>query len=346
MAEQEQELEREEEEGFDMEGALQEIGEGLGLELSDEEVGGEGGDSEGAGEGKQEALKDESIEGALGDSGNSKGDSNGADQVASAAPATWRSEAKATWATLPPLVQDEILKREGDIFKGIEEYKADANIGRGFKDVLRPYMGVLQQHGIDPIRQVDVLLRAHIALSTAPLEGRVRMFQQLATEYGVDASDIDDLRQVDPTTSRLQEKLNALESKMLEKEQSEFGVKQATLRNELESFASDPKNPYFEEVAGDIAALLRSKVATNLPDAYSKAVWANPVTRAKEQARLQTEQAEAARKLAQDKVAVARQASSATLHTKSKQSRVARNTPLGSIDDTLAETFRAIQSRQ
>ena len=57
------------------------------------------------------------------------------------------------------------------------------------------------------------------------------------------------------------------------------------MNNEINIFAADPAHPYFDDVANDITALLRGGGAKDLADAYDKAVWANPVTRAKEQAR-------------------------------------------------------------
>ena len=47
-------------------------------------------------------------------------------EAALAPPKTWRAEALAKWETLPAEVQREVLKREEDIFKGLESYKADA----------------------------------------------------------------------------------------------------------------------------------------------------------------------------------------------------------------------------
>ena len=44
----------------------------------------------------------------------------------------------------------------------------------------------------------------------------------------------------------------------------------------METFALDTKaHPYFDEVADDIIALL--KTGASLQEAYDKAVWANPV---------------------------------------------------------------------
>lgn len=54
----------------------------------------------------------------------------------------------------------------------------------------------------------------------------------------------------------------------------------ARIEKEVEAFAADPAHPFFDELSDDIAAIL--KTGASLAEAYEKAVWANPVTRAKE----------------------------------------------------------------
>ena len=51
-------------------------------------------------------------------------------------PKTWRKEALEHWATIPDTVRAEILKREDDMFRGLEGYKSQANIGRAFQETL------------------------------------------------------------------------------------------------------------------------------------------------------------------------------------------------------------------
>ena len=55
----------------------------------------------------------------------------------------------------------------------------------------------------------------------------------------------------------------------------------------VDDFAKDPAHPYFDELADEIA--LQIKAGKTLQDAYETAVYANPVTRAKELARIQLE---------------------------------------------------------
>ena len=81
---------------------------------------------DGAGTGDGTATTDPA---AMGTPAAKEGEAGTSTATGLQAPKTWRPEAAAKFATLPPEVQQEVLKREEDIFKGLEGYKADASIG-------------------------------------------------------------------------------------------------------------------------------------------------------------------------------------------------------------------------
>ena len=257
------------------------------------------------------------------------------------APKTWRPEAAAKFATLPPEVQQEVLKREEDIFKGLEGYKADASIGKALKGVVQPYMQIFQAQGVDPMQQVSGLMRAHVALATGTPEQKQQFFQHLAKEYGVDLGT--EAPYIDPQVSGLQKQLADLQSRLNGREQQEAEQARSKLQAEIDTFASDPAHQYFDEVANDIAGLLRSGAAKDLKDAYEKAIWANPITRAKEQARLTADAEAKAKAEAAEKAKQARKATGANV--KSSAKAASGTAPLGSIDDTLNAALANIKSR-
>lgn len=253
------------------------------------------------------------------------------------APRTWRKEASEKWSALPPEVQREVLKREEDIFRGLESYKADAQVGKSVQHIIQPYLPILQAAGLDPLQQIDGLMRAHHALATGTPEQKQAVFQRLAQEYQVSLGG--ETPYVDPQVAALQSQLREVQSRLMGRERQEAEAARTTLQREIDSFAADPSHPHFDEVANDIATLLKSGAAKTLAEAYDKAIWLNPVTRGKEQARLAAQESAAAEARAQ----AARKAASANVRSKAKSAGA--TAPLGSIDDTLAATLSAIQSR-
>lgn len=260
-------------------------------------------------------------------------------------PKTWRKEATAAWTTLPAEVRQEVLKREEDMFKGLESYKADAGFGKNFKTALEPFMPILQQYNIDPVQQVRGLMSAHYTLATGSPEQKIALFQKLAGDYGVDLTNVsgENAPFTDPAVAALQNQLKAVESKLSTAEATRAAEAQAVLVKQIDAFAADPANPYFNDVANDMTTLLQKGVCSTLQEAYDKAVWTNPVIRAKEMQRQQAEASQKAAEAAATKAAAARKASSANVRVSAKSGSAAA--PLGSIDDTLAATLAEINSR-
>lgn len=259
------------------------------------------------------------------------------------APKTWRPEAAAEWSKLPPTVQAEIRKREEDMFKGLEGYRAEATIGKALKDTIAPYIPVLREAGLEPMRTIQGLLHSHVTLSQGTPEQKAGMFKKLAEVYGVNL-DGGDPPYVDPTVQALQDKIAQLEGRVSGHDQRTQEAIKVQLSQEITAFASAPENIYFDEVATDIAQLLRSKAATTLKEAYDLAVFRNPVVRAKELARLTAESN--AKATAETEAAAKKAREAMSVNVRTNQARTTSGTaPTGSMEDTMAETLAAIKSR-
>lgn len=260
------------------------------------------------------------------------------------APKSWRKEAAAEFAKLSPVIRDEITKREDDIFKGIEGYKADASFGKTINNVLAPFMPTLQQYNIDPVAQISGLMQAHFTLATGSTEQKLELFQRIAADYGVDLSGLGgEAPYTDPQVKALQTKLDALESKTRGFEEASASQQRGVLEGQVKTFAENPANIHFKDLTQPMAALLKSGAATSLEDAYEKALWQNPLTRAKEIERQQAEITRKQQEEAKAKVSASRKATSTNVKTTAKSASAA--TPLGTIDDTLEQALNAIRSR-
>lgn len=261
-------------------------------------------------------------------------------------PTTWRKEAAELWANLDPRVRAEIHKREADIFRGLETYKSDATFAKGIQSALAPYKHLIDQYQIDPVKQIGGLVNAHYSLATATPERRAEMFRQLAKDYGVSLDppvDPENAPFVDPQVKALQDEIRALQSRLNAEDSRRLSAVKADTEREVAAFAADKANPYFDEVANDIAQLLQSGVAKSLKEAYDKAVWANPITRQKEVERIAAEKAAKAIESKAKHAANARQATAANVRTSAKTG--SGTAPLGTMDDTLQQTLAAINSR-
>jgi hypothetical protein len=210
-------------------------------------------------------------------------------------PKSWAKEQHEVWKTLPPAAQDYIEHREKQMLDGIEEYKEYAHYGRELNNVISPYSPMFEQAGIDIKTGVQYLLNAQYLLQTGSPQQKEMELRRIAQQYGVNLGqkaqdgqqEIE--QQLDPRLEQMQNTINQLQNAMRQTQQSALTEARVKTQSEVNAFATDGNHPYFDELADEIATQI--KAGKGLQDAYDTAVFANPVTRAKEIARIQTENA-------------------------------------------------------
>ncbi len=254
------------------------------------------------------------------------------------APKTWPKEMHEYWGKTDPKVQEYWETREKQMLDGLEQYKEHAGIGKTLKEVITPYRPILEAAGMDEATAVKSLLNAHYRLTQGSPEQRAQAYQELGKNLGLVTSE---QQNVDPTVKALQDKLAAIENTLTHSQQRALQETQVKVTKDVEAFASDTNHPYFDEVADDIVAMIQA--GKSLEDAYEKAVWANPVTRQKEMARLQTETQTKLKEKTKQEAEQARKA--ASTNVKGRDTRRTPTEPKGTMEDTMKDTLREIRSR-
>lgn len=191
-------------------------------------------------------------------------------------PVGWSVAAKAQFNELPEAVKESIAKREAEVDKGFARYGG-----------LKQYAEVAEENGTTLAAAVADYAKIENSLRTNYLEGvdllnsrfginPAQFIQAYAARYGVDLSGSNAQQSqgyqppaINPDAI-IQQAEQRFEEKFLQRESL----------SEIERFRSDPANPYFENVREDMAILLQNGKASDLKDAYDKACWANPETRA------------------------------------------------------------------
>lgn len=262
-------------------------------------------------------------------------------------PKTWPKEMHDHWAKTPKEVQDYWNTREKQMLDGLEQYRGDATFAKQIKETLNPYMATINALGIDAPTAIKSLLNADYQLRVGSPSQKAQYLQHLAKQYGVDLGQgqQEDQAQPDPMIQKLRDELHGLKQIIQTGNQQQLDEQRQKIQNEVNSFASDPKHPYFDEVSNEIVALLKS--GSTLEDAYEKAVWANPVTRQKEMTRLQTEQQAELKARAIAEAEAKKKAASVNLRNRdSQRTPTGPRATMSGLDSALRETMREIKSRQ
>jgi hypothetical protein len=187
------------------------------------------------------------------------------------------------WATLDPELQDALLQRDSDYEKGIEGYRTNAERGQAFEKVVSPYMATINQFGVSPEVAAGELFKTDHALRYGSPQQKMEIVGQIFRDYGIDPQQAfnylqNGAPQIDPNIAPVYQELQTLKQQQQSFMREQQMREQQTLTSEIER--AKVGKDHFDAVREDMAALLQAGRATDLDDAYDKAIWARPDLRA------------------------------------------------------------------
>lgn len=194
--------------------------------------------------------------------------------AASDAPSRFSADAKAAWAQAPAPVQAEIKRAITELEGGLQQYQ------RMFEP-LKPYYDLAKQSNVDLpetlgnyVRMEQLLAKdMRLGLTAVAQNFGMTLEQMVAKATGApqgqqpaDAKDREILA--------LRQELQAIRGEVGQVSQTMQQQRQTAIMSEVETFAKD--HPRFDELADEIANLLKTGYASDLADAYAKADRLNP----------------------------------------------------------------------
>lgn len=262
------------------------------------------------------------------------------------APKSWAKDTHEVWAKLDPKAQEYIEKREKDFLDGLEQYKGGATFAKTIQETIAPFEPIIRAQGVEPVTAIRALLTAQQRLTMGTLQERQAAYRELGQKLGFPEVTAQGNGQVtetplDPRIADLQQRFDQLNQALTAQQQTALQAAREKASQEVATFASDPAHSLFDECAEDIVKFI--KAGDSLPDAYEKAVWANPVTREKQRKQWFDQETEKAKERARLDALPKKQAKS--VNVQSRDTARTPTDPLGSMDDTLRATFKAIKER-
>lgn len=201
-------------------------------------------------------------------------------------PASWKPGAREKWATLPPEVQQEALRRERETQTALSEATEARRNWQAYQQVVAPYAGMIAAEGGNPISAAQNLFQTAAVLRTGAPAHKAQLVARLIQQFGVDinmlASALDGHAPQGQGQQQPQQfrdpRFDAFMQQMeSQKQQREAAMAQQT-SGEVEDFLSSAE--FGEDVRQDMADMLevaaRRGVALSLEDAYTRAVKLHP----------------------------------------------------------------------
>jgi hypothetical protein len=254
-------------------------------------------------------------------------------------PVSWQREFADQWGALPESVRQQVYKREQDFHQGISQYKEAAAVGNALWDSIGPHVDTMRQMGATPQQVVNELMGLwHTMVSGAP-EQRRETLLRIAQQAGIDISGAPsastDLQGQPPDLNPALQRIAQIEQRLQQDEQGRRQAEFTTLLNQVKTFQGDPKNEHFDLVADEMLAMIRSRYANNLADAYDKACRLSPAVQAKAAEKTAAEQA----RQAADKAAAARRAAAVNVTRRGTAPTAPQK---GTMEDTIRENYRRL----
>jgi hypothetical protein len=236
-------------------------------------------------------------------------------------PQSWSAPAKAVFASLPPEVQQEVLKRERDYSTGIEAKSLEAKRYEPLEQIIGPRREAWTRQFGSPEKGLQTLIGISENASRDP-EGFVRWFAQ---NSGLDLAKLAEAQAnqppQDPRVAALERQVSQLNGFLTSQQQAQQQQQLNSLSSVVEAFRADPANEHFDSVAQDVLdaiPVVRKGMPHATPqevlkEAYERTIWASPGIRTQLLAKQTADAAAQKQKEAQAQADKSRAAASVSL---------------------------------
>lgn len=200
------------------------------------------------------------------------------------APQSWKAVAREEWAKAPPAIREEVLRREAEIQRVMQE-SADSRQGfQRVKEAIQPFEQMIRAEGGEPIQAIQGLLQTAYALRTAPPQHKAQMIANMVRSFlpGKEGLELLDAAltpgahqpQVAHQPVPQQPMLDPRVDQMLAQQRA------AAQQRAQAQLAEVQGEEFFEDVREDMADIIEAHrkrgVDIDLRSAYNRAIRVNP----------------------------------------------------------------------
>jgi hypothetical protein len=183
-------------------------------------------------------------------------------------PSSWSPEAKAAFSDLPAAVQQAVLKREDEMNRGVQDYRARSQSHAQIESMMAPRRQAFQQYGMkSDAEAIERLLLVSDGMATNP-SGTLAF---LAQQFGVAPHQVFSNMQSGPSQDQIEQYVQQR-------------IENALAQTEVQRFESKAPE-YYGLVKGLMQQLLQQGAAASMQDAYRQACQHHPAVQSIEQQR-------------------------------------------------------------
>jgi hypothetical protein len=100
-------------------------------------------------------------------------------------PQSWSPAAREALKKADPVVLKEVLRREGEMNRALQEGAGERKLGQVFRQMAEPYANHFRARGVDVTQATQQMLQFRYNMETAPSNQRAQMIAGLVQSFGV-----------------------------------------------------------------------------------------------------------------------------------------------------------------
>ena len=216
--------------------------------------------------------------------------------------------AREVWKDTPQAMKEAIAKREKDYAAGIQQYAEDAKRAKAMDRTLAPYSQLFAMNG-GPQNVMPGLLQTASILQMGSPQQKAQTLANLVKQFDVPIDHLDSALVGETIEANPNDQIQrAIQQAMAPYQQymmSQQRAQQGQIQSDLQNFASDPANEFYNDVRNEMADILevyaKQGREITLKDAYNRACMMRDDIRALIEAR-SNRQASASRRAAASSV--------------------------------------------
>jgi len=233
-------------------------------------------------------------------------------------PTSWKPAIREHWAKVPPEVQQEVLRRESEVARAMQEGARHREALAQVQAVLGPFSANIAATGGDALGAMQSLFQADHTLRHGSVAEKAQLAATIIKNYGVDIRALDAVLagqpMADDPNAQLAAQLRREMQQQLQPLMGYFnqvqGTRQQALNqintnavSEVDAFGQDAAHEFFDAVREDMADIMDLHTARGqaitLQEAYDRAINFHPQVREVVAKRAEAERANAAAAAAQ-----------------------------------------------
>lgn len=99
------------------------------------------------------------------------------------APQSWKPAAREEWAKAPPAIREEVLRREAEVQRVMQESSEARQGFQRVKEAIQPFEQMIRAEGGEPVQAIQGLLQTAYALRTAPPQHKAQMIANMVRSF-------------------------------------------------------------------------------------------------------------------------------------------------------------------